>query len=313
MTSHVDIVVVNWNSKDQLQTCVNSLIQSAHEEIGSIIIVDNGSTDGSDVGLDDLPSVKVYRAGENLGFGAACNIGAKLGKSEFILLLNPDAFVYEDTIQKSLSYMTAEANSGVGVCGVQLKDEQGHVSKSCTRLPTVGGLIAHALGFDRLYPKAGHFMSEWDHQDTRSVDHVIGAFYLIRRSLFETLGGFDSRFFVYLEDLDLSNRVKCAGWDIKYLADVHAFHKGGGTSDQVKALRLFYSLRSRIIYAFKHFSTVGAISVLLTTILVEPWSRIIVSIARRSFPSLKETVRAYGYLWSWLPRWILNVSKNRFS
>lgn len=309
MTSHVDIVIVNWNSKDQLQTCVKSLTQSTGHEIGSIIIVDNGSTDGSDVGVDDIPGVKVHRAGENLGFGAACNIGAKLGGSEFILLLNPDAFVYEDTIQKSLSYMTAVENSGVGVCGVQLKDEKGHISKSCTRLPTVGGLIAHALGLDRLYPKAGHFMSEWDHQDTRSVDHVIGAFYLIRRSLFETLGGFDHRFFVYLEDLDLSNRVKSAGWDIKYLADVHAFHKGGGTSDQVKALRLFYSLRSRIIYSFKHFGVVGAICVLLATMFVEPLSRIIVSMARRSLSSLKETVRAYGYLWSWLSRWIFNTSK----
>lgn len=309
MTSQVDIVIVNWNSKDQLDTCVKSLMHASSHDIGSIIIVDNGSTDGSDIGLDELPGVQVYRAGENLGFGVACNIGAKLGSSEFILLLNPDAFVYSDTIKKSLVYMNAEENSGVGVCGVQLKDEQGHISRSCTRFPTVGGFIAHALGLDRFYPKAGHFMNEWDHQDTRSVDHVIGAFYLIRRSLFESLGGFDPRFFVYLEDLDLSNRVRCAGWDIKYLANVHAFHKGGGTSDQIKALRLFYSLRSRIIYSFKHFSTMGAVGVLLATILVEPLSRIIISITRRSFSSLKETVRAYGYLWSWLPRWILNISK----
>ena len=305
----VDVVIVNWNSKEQARDCVKSLLDLSSNEIGYITVVDNGSTDGSDAGLDDLPGVQVHRAGVNLGFGAACNVGAKNGKSEFILLLNPDALVYKDTIKDSLEFMSDKSNQQVGVCGVQLKDEQGHVAKSCTRLPTVHGLIAHALGIDRIFPSVGHFMSEWDHNQTRSVDHVIGAFYLIRRSLFEHLGGFDQRFFVYLEDLDLSNRVKAEGWDIKYLANVQAFHKGGGTSDQVKALRLFYSLRSRIIYAFKHFNLLGAILVLLATMLIEPFCRIALSLLKRSLPSIKETAVAYSYLYAWLPRWIVGRYK----
>jgi GT2 family glycosyltransferase len=146
-------------------------------------------------------------------------------------------------------------------------------------------------------------MAEWDHKQTRPVDHVIGAFFLVRRELFEALEGFDERFFVYLEDLDFSYRAYQSGWRSVYLGDVQAFHAGGGTSNQIKARRLFYSLRSRLLYSFKHFSWIGASAVLIATLLVEPLSRSVLALLRRSWPGLKETWAAYGMLWQWLPRW----------
>jgi GT2 family glycosyltransferase len=147
-------------------------------------------------------------------------------------------------------------------------------------------------------------MAEWDHAQTRQVDQVIGAFFLVRRGLFESLHGFDERFFVYFEEVDFAYRARQAGWLSVYLADAQAFHAGGGTSNQVKARRLFYSLRSRLLYAFKHFSWTGAVGVLLATLLLEPVSRTALALFRHSWAGLKETWAAYGMLWRWLPQWV---------
>ena len=140
------------------------------------------------------------------------------------------------------------------------------------------------------------------HRATRDVDHVIGAFFLIRQALFKHLSGFDERFFVYLEDLDLSLRVHRHGYRSMYLSDAQAFHVGGGTSRQVKAHRLFYSLRSRLLYGFKHFSTHQAWALLLTIVFLEPFTRSFFAILRRSALDLSATLRAYGMLYRDLPR-----------
>lgn len=300
-----DIIVVNWNSGSQLRACIDSISQHGVGLVGKIIVVDNGSVDGSDVGVEILPNVTLIRTGANLGFGKACNLGAQQAGSDYLLFLNPDAALYAETLPKALAYMQEPAHANVGICGVQLIDESGHIARSCTRFPSSIGFAAHAIGLDRVFPRLGHFMAEWDHTQTRHVDHVIGAFFLVRRAVFESLSGFDEHFFVYLEDLDLSYRASQAGWGTTYLADAQAFHAGGGTSNQVKARRLFYSLRSRLLYAFKHFSLFGAVVVLLATLLIEPLSRSALTLVRCSWSGLKETWSAYGMLWRWLPQWVM--------
>lgn len=301
----ISIIVVNWNAGNQLHTCIDSIAQYDAGLVGQTMVVDNGSVDGSEASVEGLPNVTLIRTGANLGFGKACNLGAQKAKSDYLLFLNPDAALFAETLPKALAYMHDPAHAKVGICGLQLLDESGHVSRSCTRFPSSVGFVAHAIGLDRVFPLLGHFMSEWDHAQTRQVDHVIGAFFLVRRAVFESLNGFDEHFFVYLEDLDLSYRARQAGWSTVYLANAQAFHAGGGTSNQVKARRLFYSLRSRLQYAFKHFSWVGAVVVLLATLFVEPLSRSALALLRRSWSGLKETWAAYGMLWRWLPQWVL--------
>jgi GT2 family glycosyltransferase len=300
----IDIVVVNWNAGRQLRICVDSVAQYGCGLIRQTIVADNGSTDGSDGSVEVMPDVRLIRAGANLGFARACNLGAQQTEGEYLLFLNPDAALYADTLPKVMAYMQAPENAAVGICGVQLLDEAGHVSRSCARFPTALGFVSHAAGLSRLFPRLGYFMAEWDHAQTRRVDHVIGAFFLVRREVFEALGGFDERFFVYLEDLDFSLRAHQAGWSSVFLAEAQAFHAGGGTSNQVKARRLFYSLRSRLLYAFKHFSRSGALVVLLATLLLEPLSRSVLALLRRSWSAMKETWVAYGMLWRWLPQWV---------
>jgi GT2 family glycosyltransferase len=162
--------------------------------------------------------------------------------------------------------------------------------------------IAQAFGFAAVCPsRYSHFMTTFDHQETRDVDHVAGAYFLIRRSLFEILGGFDERFFVYLEDLDFALRAKRLGWRSVFLAHARAYHKGGGVSDQVKAHRLFYSLRSRILYAFKHFNRAEAWAVCLATLAIEPVPRSVRGLLRLSGRELTDTVHGFTLLWWGLP------------
>ena len=294
-------VIVNWNAGPQIKQCIDSL---AGTIAGQLIVVDNASTDGSDQTIAHYPCVTLIHSPGNLGFGKACNLGAQHATSKYLLFLNPDAAVYPRTLERTLAFMQSQVNARVGICGVQLVDEFGCVARSCARFPTARAFFAHAGGLDRLLPRIGHVMAEWPHNTTREVDHVIGAFYLVRRELFESLHGFDERFFVYLEDLDFSLRARQAGWRSVYLTDVQAFHAGGGTSNQVKARRLFYSLRSRLLYASKHFSAGGAALVFLATLLIEPISRTALALARWSWPALKETWAGYAMLWRWLPQWV---------
>lgn len=297
-----DVVIVNWNAGQQIAQCVTSLDDKT---IRHIVVVDNGSVDGSADLIGDAPKVRVIRSGLNLGFGKACNRGAHGTDADYILFLNPDATVYAGTLERVLTFMEDPGNSRVGICGVQLVDESGQVARSCARFPSARGFAVHAVGLDRLVPSWGHFMSEWPHDATREVDQLIGAFFLVRRALFESLRGFDERFFVYFEEVDFSYRAHQAGWSSVYLADVQAFHAGGGTSNQIKARRLFYSLRSRLLYAAKHFNAGGVALVCFTTLLIEPLSRSAFALGKFSWSALKETWAGYALLWAWLPQWLL--------
>ena len=139
-------------------------------------------------------------------------------------------------------------------------------------------------------------MREWDHRSTRTVQQVIGAFFMIRSALFWQLKGFDERFFVYFEEVDLAHRAYQLGWASLYLADVQAFHKGGGTSDQVRGRRLFYALRSRSAYFRKHGNLCSRTLIALVTWCVEPIARLLLLLLGRRFAEIGHLCEAYRLL-----------------
>jgi hypothetical protein len=302
----LSIIIVNWNAGRQLRDCIGSIGRANHDGfmLSEVIVVDNASSDDSLDGVDKLGvPVVVFRNSENKGFAAACNQGAAEASGDHLLFLNPDTRLFENSLSMPLAYMQQPENQDVGIVGIQLFDEQNHVARSCARFPGLGIFAAQAMGLNRL-PGLQHLnthMTDWGHDATRTVDHVIGAFYLIRRPLFDLLGGFDERFFVYLEDLDLSLRAHQAGWRSVYLVGAQAFHAGGGTSAQVKAARLFYSLRSRIYYGFKHFTFIAAWGLLFITLAVEPWMRLGLALLKGSWSDARHTLQAYILLINALP------------
>lgn len=140
-------------------------------------------------------------------------------------------------------------------------------------------------------------MTNWDHGEDREVDQVMGAFFLVRRNLFETLNGFDEQFFVYYEEVDFSLRAKKLGWSSHFLADAQAYHLGGSRVDHAKAEKLHYNLESRILYGYKHFNIFQATILMLATLLIEPLSRLALAMFKLSWDLACNTLRGYGKLW----------------
>lgn len=302
MLSKLNVVIVNWNSGDYLNDCIGSINNALNENfiLNNIVIVDNASIDDSLVKVDisELP-VKIINNNENLGFAKACNQGAKESDTDYLLMLNPDTRLYENSLSVPIEFMEKEENKNVGIIGIQILNDENEISRNCARFPTPISMISGSLGIDKLFPKIipGHFLSEWDHKENRIVDQVIGSFFLIRRKLFDDLKGYDERFFVYYEDLDLALRARKKAYLSYYLADTQMFHKGGGATEKVKAKRMFFNLQSKILFAQKHFNYRSFIIVSFVVLILEPFARIFGAILIGSFYTIGEIFKAYKELY----------------
>jgi N-acetylglucosaminyl-diphospho-decaprenol L-rhamnosyltransferase len=306
------VVIVNWNSGPQLKECLASFAAAAPDDVAArITVVDNASTDGSCDGLDGTTTVPlaIIRNADNRGFGAACNQGAAGSDSDFLLFLNPDTRLMPGSLELPVRYLQSPEHAAVGIVGIQLLDMDGHVARNTARAPTAWSMIGNSLGVDRVIPALfpPHFVTEWAHDETRDVDQVMGAFFLVRRAVFERLGGFDERFFVYYEDLDFAARARALGFSSVYLAGAQAFHRGQGTTENATARRTFYFSRSKILFARKHFGAFGAYAVIAVTLTLEPLARML---ARPQ--SAGDTLRAFGSVWKELPK-MLRTRRNQSS
>lgn len=303
MSATLSIVIVNWNSGDLLRECMASISASAaHLPAGcvvqQVVVVDNGSADGSDQRLSlQCARLQLVRNAVNRGFAAACNQGAAGLGSDLILFLNPDTRLFDNSLAAPLMLLEQPDHARTGIVGIAMVDDSGHVVPSCARYPRAWHFASHAVGLDRVWPRAGHYMLEWDHAQTMPVDQVIGAFFMIRRELFEALSGFDERFFVYFEEVDLAWRARQAGWANIYLAEARAYHMGGGTSSGVKDVRLFYSLRSRLQYGRKHYSLPERLLLWLVTFALEPVGRSVHLVVAGRGGELQHVAAAYRMLW----------------
>lgn len=306
MQKTLSIVIVNWNSGHFIENCFQSIEEHYIQNVKSVIVIDNFSSDNSLEFFEQNAKYSfdfhlIYND-DNMGFAYACNQGAKISNTDYILFLNPDCALNKFSIKGPIDYLSNKNSENVAVLGIQMIDEFGEVSKSCARFPTPLMFFAQALGLDYLpmFQKLSTSMKDWDHKNTQFVDHVIGAFYFIKKDIFNEMGGFDENFFVYLEDLDLSYRIKNFGKDIVYLSEYSAFHHGGGTSSNVKSARLFYSLRSKIIYSGKHFNKLEYLQVIACCLLIEPFSRMVLAFRRGGAKEIHYTFIAFKMLWLWL-------------
>lgn len=304
--SSLSIVIVNWNTKNQLRDCISTIGAASKSGfvLRDVVVVDNASTDESLRGVDAIGvPVTIVRNKENLGFAAACNQGASLASGDYLLFLNPDTRLFENSLVAPLAFLENDENAHVAICGVQMVDECNKECQSYAKFPSTLNFALKAIG-------AKKFVSRWwkgcDGVDSRAndvllVDQVIGAFFVVRRPIFDQLNGFDERFFVYFEEVDFSLRARDKGWASVCLTGTQCFHVGGGSSRQVKAARLFYSLRSRILYVFKHFSALSIVALLFITLIVEFFGRVGVALVRGSFTDCGHVLQAYWMLFGNMP------------
>jgi len=296
----LDVVIVNWNTGGYLADCLRSVHASAGAvDLGRIVVVDNASGDDSLARarrwLDGPPSVLVRNPG-NAGFAAACNQGARLGTAPLILFLNPDARVLNSALARVVAFFRTPAARTVGICGAQMVDESGHPGISGGPFPTLRLLLGQVTGLHRVLPSMFPAKHVTHRAPSGPMDHVIGAFLVVRRDLFEQLGGFDERYFLYYEEVDLCLRARELGWATYHLADAEVVHTGQASSSQIGGRRLAYSLTSRRAYARAHWPRYRQLLLGLLTTAVELPARLLTE-AVRSAGLPTETARGYlGHL-----------------
>lgn len=249
------IVIVNWNSGKQLKKCLKSIneLNKINFVIDRVIVVDNNSNDYScKISEEYEYELHIIKNKTNMGFAFACNQGAKDCISDYIIFLNPDTVMFNDTIS-NLSNFIVKSMGKYKIIGIQLVDEKGNISRTCSRFPLNRREFFKAIGLTRIIPNIGCLMSEWDHKSSRIVEQVIGAFFVVKTDVYKKLKGFDEQFFMYYEEVDFCKRATLKGIHSFYFVGAKAYHKGGGTSEQVIDKRLFYILQSYLKYEKKHY------------------------------------------------------------
>ena len=253
----LSIVIVNYNTKLLLQTCLGSIQKATQGINAEVINVDNNSTDGSKEYLSQRQgNSKIIFNDENIGFAKACNKGAKNATGKYILFLNPDTAVSQDCFQKCISFF--ESHKDAGAAGVRMVDEDGKFLKESKRgIPTPAASFYKLFGLASLFPHsktfAAYYMGNISEKENNPVDILSGAFMMIRKELFEQLGGFDESFFMYGEDIDLSYRIARSGYTNYYLGEIAITHqKGGSTKHNSEYIKNFYGAMN--IFVKKYYA-----------------------------------------------------------
>jgi len=257
----LSIIVVNWNTCDLLAKCLECVETTVKKISYETIVVDNNSTDGSQAMVQTrFPQVKLIANGDNVGFATANNQGIQISEGRYVLLLNSDAFVKENTIDRMVAFMDAHPEAGMAGC--KLLYEDGRLQPSCATFPTLATEFYIAIGLDKLFPKSKIFgkylMTDWDYSTTREVDVIMGAFMLARKSVIEQVGMMDESFFMYSEEVDWCYRFKAAGWKILFTPEVECIHIWGGSSRAVKVETLIRLYRARVQFFRKHYGRLTA-------------------------------------------------------
>lgn len=253
----VSVVIVNYNVREYLANALESLRPALKGIRSEVIVVDNASTDGSVVMLRrSFPRVQLIASPENLGFARANNLAFRRARGRYLLLLNPDTVVQEDTVRVMRAYL--DAHPDVGMAGCKILNPDGTFQLAARRsFPTPWVAATRLLGLSRLFPQSRLFgrynLTYLNPEATYNVDAVSGSFMFVRRAVVDRVGGLDERFFMYGEDLDWCYRIGQAGWKVRYVHTTAIIHyKGESTRrSSIDELGTFY--RAMQLFVEKHY------------------------------------------------------------
>jgi GT2 family glycosyltransferase len=270
----VSIVIVSFNTRDVLRECLLSVYREVRSMPVQVIVIDNGSTDGSPAMIErEYPEVKLIRSEVNLGFGPANNLAIQSAGGRYVVLLNSDAFLTEGSLSRSVAHM--DSNSRAGLAGGRLIGRDGSWQPSARMFPTVLGDLIVMSGLAAKFPRSrffGRADRTWaNDMEAAKVDWVPGAYSIIRSEVLAKIGLFDPRFFLYYEEVDLCKRIKQNGYAIWYWPDIAVVHIGGESSRQLRSLEMsrsgsqlhLWRMRSMLLYYRKHHGQVARTVMLL--------------------------------------------------
>ena len=307
MNVRLSIVIVNWNTRDILLDCIRSIESTSGGVSLEVIVVDNGSRDGSAEAVERMfPNCIVIRNAENRGFAAANNVGIVRASGKYICLVNSDVEVLDSCFQRMCDYM--DENPSIGALGPKILNRDLTLQRSCSELPSLRNALMQAVFLDRLFPGLrwfrNRFMESFDYQRATEVPVLSGCFLMARREAIEEVGLLDEDFFMYKEDVDWCKRIGDAGWKVSFSPSARAIHYGGASSASAPARFLIELEKANRQYFRKHHSRLqgalmNGICALHYFVRLIAWQ--VISICRPGLrPSARERVAQYGTCLGWM-------------
>lgn len=258
MQIDLSIVILNYKSNNMVKECLRGIKSVGVDLKYEIIVVDNGSGDGVGKMLqENFPEVKFIASSENVGFAAGNNIGIRAAIGRYILIMNPDIAVFSGSLEALVRYM--DENSRVGIAGPKLLNPDRSVQFSVYRFPKRVTPIyrrtplGSTAGGQRELQR--YLMKDWDHEEAREVDWLLGACLIVRREAMREVGLFDERYFLYFEDTDWCRRFWEVGWKVAYVPSstmVH-FHRRESAESPLFASLFKKTTQAHILSSIKYF------------------------------------------------------------
>jgi GT2 family glycosyltransferase len=269
----VSIIVVNWNTKDLVRDCLASVYRQTKHITFEVIVVDNGSHDGSgEMIKTEFPQAILIENPDNKGFAAANNQAMAVATGRYLLLLNSDTVVLNNAIHKTVSF--ADAHPEAAVVGCRILNPDREVQPTCFMFPSLLNTLLSSTYLYKLFPKSKFFgrehMTWWSRDCVREVEVVTGCFMLVRRKAIEQVGVMDERFFVYGEETDWCYRFRKAGWKVLFTPHAEIIHLCGASTRQVKSEMILQLHKSKLLLFRKHrnFLVYAATCLLVATFFI---------------------------------------------
>jgi GT2 family glycosyltransferase/lipopolysaccharide/colanic/teichoic acid biosynthesis glycosyltransferase len=255
----ISAVIVTYNSRSVIGSCLDSLKQQSIHDRTEVIVVDNASSDGTPALVRErYPWVKLIAGRKNVGFSRGVNIGIRSAQGDNFLILNPDTVVREDSIEKLLAFL--KDTPSAGIVGPKLVYHDGNLQYTCRRFYTFKVLLLRRTFFGKIFKDssavADHLMLDFDHNSTREVDWLLGACILVRREAVESVGLLDERFFLYFEDVDWCYRMGQKGWKVYYRPESVVVHNYARDSAQSVLNRSFIAHLASLIRYYEKWNFV---------------------------------------------------------
>lgn len=250
------IIIVSWNVREKLKNNLRALYESKGAEF-EVFVVDNNSADGTASMVEqDYPPVKLIVNRENYGFARANNQAIKQAQGRYILLLNPDMRLFDDTLSRIVSW--ADSHDKAWVIGCRLIDESARIIKQVRRFPTLVDQLAIILKIPHIFPAVldKYLRNDFDYSKSASVDSIRGGFFMIRKQTVEKIGLLDERFFLWFEEVDYCRRVREAGGEIWYVPTVECIDLLGQSFKQLGSLIKQKYFRDSMLKYFKKWQPI---------------------------------------------------------
>jgi GT2 family glycosyltransferase len=250
----ISVIVVSWNTCDELRACLESVFGGLRGISGEVIVVDNASVDGSAEMVEaSFPEVYLVRNGQNLGFAAGCNIGLEAASGRYLLLLNPDTVVLGDVLPATARYL--DDHPHVGAFGCRVRNPDGTLQPTCFRDPSVLNTLLGLTGLGRLpWPQVlgRERMTHWLRDDERDVDVVTGCYLATRREVVDDVGPLDSGYFFCGEEADWCRRIRSRGWAVRFAPVGDIIHADGAAGRKLNERRDLLGMAGLVRYTHHH-------------------------------------------------------------